>query len=137
MQMRGMGGESPFSCFDIIHLNIIRCVIRTPVIGQIFMLLDSFNFKFYCEIFKHPKSMGLLTQFEISQLLNSNFCFKIWLWKRKKRVFQLCRCCVKIKYLSVFVCGKQTETHSKHLNGKPIENDCFFFQSKWTYWTQS
>lgn len=75
MQMRGMGGESPFSCFDIIHLNIIRCVIRTPVIGQIFMLLDSFNFKFYYEIFKNPKSMGLLTQFEISQLFNSNFCF--------------------------------------------------------------
>lgn len=40
-------------------------------------------------------------------------------------MFQLCRCCVKIKYLSVFV-FEQTETHSKHLNGKPIENDCFF-----------
>lgn len=79
MQMRGMGGESPFSCFDIIHLNIIRCVIRTPVIGQIFMLLDPFNFKFHYEIFKHSKSTGLLTWFEISQLLNSNFWFKLLL----------------------------------------------------------
>lgn len=139
-----MGGESPFSCFDIIHLNIIRCVIRTPVIGQIFMLLDPFNFKVHYEIFKHSKSTGLLTWFEISQLLNSNFCskfllrtfgsnfwlklllqifatnfcFQFLLWKLKK-------CCAKIKYFSFFVC-EQWETHSKHLNGKPIENDCIF-----------